>query len=129
MSGSRPVGVTVLAILAALGALLAAYHTLQYLGLLPFSLGQMSFFGVNVWGALLWAVCLLCWLWAMRALWAMEPQGWMFVVLISGLNLIMAAVSILGASTFQALLPAILVNGAILLYSLLPSTKEAFARP
>jgi hypothetical protein len=125
----RPFGVTILAILAAIGALLAAYHTLQYLGLVAFHLGPMAFFGFNFWGALLWGVCVLCWLWAMRALWAMEAQGWMFVVLISGFNLIMAALSILGASTFQALLPAILVNGAILLYCLVPSTKEAFARP
>jgi hypothetical protein len=125
---SRPVGVTVIAILCALGAVIAAYYTLQYLGLLPFSLGPLSFYGFNFWGALLWALCALAYLWAMRALWMLDPQGWMFAVLISGFNLILAVVSILGNSTFQALLPSIIVNAAILIYCLLPGTKEAFGR-
>ena len=128
MSRSRPFGVTVLAILCALGALEALYYTLQYLGILPFSLGEMKFYGQNFWGALLWALSVLAYLWAMRALWTLDPQGWMFSVLISGFNLILAFVSILGQSTLQALLPSIIVNAVILIYCLMPNTREAFGR-
>ena len=126
MTRSRPLGVTLIAILCALGALLALYHTLQYLHILPFSLGELKFYGFDIWGALLWGLAVLAYLWAMRALWTLDPQGWMFSVLISGFNLILAFISILGASSFQALLPSILVNAAILIYCLMPNTKDAF---
>src|SRR4029453_7885572 len=123
---SRPLGVTLIAILCALGALIALYYTLQYLHILPFTIGELKFYGFDFWGALLWGLAVLAYLWAMRALWTLDPQGWMFAVLISGFNLILAFISILGASTFQALLPSIVVNAAILLYCLMPNTKDAF---
>ena len=128
MTRSRPFGVTVISLLCGIGALLAIYYTLQYLGLLPFYLGQLAFFGFNFWGALMWGLSALAYLWAMRALWVLDPQGWMFATIISGFNLIIAVLSIIGASTFQALLPGLVVNGAILIYCLLPGTKEAFGQ-
>jgi hypothetical protein len=128
VSRSRPFGVTLIAALCALGALEALYYTLMYLGIRPFTIGDMQFYGQNFWGALLWALSVLAYLWAMRALWTLDPQGWMFAVLISGFNLILAFVSLLGGSSFQALLPSIVVNAAILIYCLMPNTKEAFGR-
>ena len=38
---ARPVGVTILAILAGIAAVLAAIHALQFLGLFPIVIGQM----------------------------------------------------------------------------------------
>jgi hypothetical protein len=125
---SRPFGVSVLAILSAVAALVALYHTLQYLHILPFSLGPLAFYGFDIWGAVLWGLTTLAYLWAMRLLWSVNPQGWMFATVISAFNLILAFVSILGASSFQALLPSIVVNAAILIYCLVPSTKQAFGQ-
>jgi hypothetical protein len=62
-------------------------------------------------------------------LWNLDPQGWLFVVVIAVFNLILAGLSILGQSTWQAMLPALLTNGLILLYGLLPGTKAAFEIP
>jgi hypothetical protein len=59
-------------------------------------------------------------------LWTMNPQGWFFATFLSGLNLVLAFISLLGASSLQALLPAIIINAAVLIYCLVPSTKEAF---
>jgi hypothetical protein len=126
MTRSRPVGVTILAILAGIAALFAIYHTLQYLHILPFWLGPMAFFGFDLIGALLWAVSAAIYIWLTRSLWNVDPQAWMFLVIIAAFNLILALLSILGASTFQAMLPSILVNGAVLLYCLLPGTRQAF---
>ena len=39
----RPIGVTILAILAGIAAVIAVYHTLQFLHILPFTLGEMRF--------------------------------------------------------------------------------------
>src|SRR5678815_5771606 len=127
MARHRPIGVTILAALSALIALVTAYHTLQYLGLIPFTLGPMSFYGQDWLGAALYAVSAAIWVWVTLMLWRMDPQGWLFVVIISALNLFLAGLSILGASTFQALLPDILLNGAVLLYSLTSGVKNAFA--
>lgn len=128
MGRQRPFGVTLLAILSGLGVLVAIYHTLQMLGLLPISgpFGIFKFFTINWLGALSWGLLALIYIWVLRKLWAVDVQGWLFVVAISALNLIFAAISILGDSTWQAMLPAIIVNGLILIYCLLPGTKDAF---
>jgi hypothetical protein len=122
----RPFGITILAILAGLAALVALWHTLQYLHILPFTLGSLQFYGFDPLGALLWAVLAAIWIWAAMRLWTVDPRGLMFAIVLSGLNLLLAVLSILGASTFEALLPAILINAIVLLYCLTPGVRRAF---
>ena len=122
----RPIGTTVLAVLAAVAALMALWHTLQYLHLLPFALGPLQFYGFDLLGALLWGLTAAVWVWAARNLWNVQPQGLLFATWLSGLNLILAGLAILGASDFQALLPAILLNAVILIYCLSPGVRRAF---
>lgn len=132
MTKSRPFGVSLLAILAIVGAVVAAYHTLQLLGIFPvtitgpFGNEEFQFFGVNWLGAIMWGIMVLIWLWVARMLWNLQPQGWLFVAALSTLNLVLAVLAIIGDSTWQSQLPALLVNGVILLYALLPGTKDAF---
>jgi len=56
----------------------------------------------------------------------MHPSGWMFMVIISGLSLLFALLSVMGASSWEAMAPTILISGIILVYCLLPGTKAAF---
>jgi len=126
MIRKRPFGVTLLAVLAGVAAVIAIIHTLQFLHLFPFFLGPIRFFGFDLFGAILWGVLALVYIWVARKLWNLEQEGWLFVAIISGINLVLAFFSILGETTFQAMLPAILVNGLILIYTLLPGTKSAF---
>jgi predicted flap endonuclease-1-like 5' DNA nuclease len=128
MTKKRPFGVTILAILAGIGAVIAIYHTLQMLHLLPISgpFGVFKFFTFDLLGAIVWGILALIYIWVVRKLWNLDPQGWLFVAALATINLILAVISVIGQSTWQAMLPAILVNGLILFYVLLPNTKEAF---
>ena len=129
MVRERPLGVTILAILALLGAAWALVATLQMLHILPVYVGQIHFWTFDFWGALLWGILFLIYLWVFRMLWNVDPQGWLFLVIISGLNLILAFLYILGGSSWDAMSAAILINGVILIYCLLPGTKRAFELP
>lgn len=128
MTKKRPFGITLLALLAGLAALVAIVHTLQMLHLFPISgpLGEARFFTFDLVGALLWGLMAAIYLWVFRMLWNLDPQGWLFVVVLSVLNLILAFMSIIGDSSWQAMLPSLLVNGLILIYANLPGTKAAF---
>ena len=131
MTKKRPFGVTLLALLAGLAFLAALIHTLQMLHLFPISgpFGETHFFTFDLLGAFLWGVMAAIYLWVFRMLWNLDPQGWLFVVVIATLNLILAVMSIFGDSTWQSMLPSLVVNGLVLIYGLMPGTKSAFQIP
>lgn len=126
---SRPFGVTLLAILSVIAAVVAVFHTLQMLHLLPVWLGPLRFFTLNILGAILWGLLALIYLWVARMLWKVDPQGWLFVTVLSTLNLVLDLVSWLGGTPWQALLPSVLINGIILIYANLPGVRRAFGAP
>lgn len=132
MQKSRPLGVALLAILAGIAAVVAIIHTLQMLHLLPISattpFGDLRFFTFDLLGAILWGVMALIYIWVARMLWNLDPQGWLFVVVLATFNLIMAVLSILGASTWQAVLPSLLINAIIWIYGLTPGVRQAFGQ-
>lgn len=125
----RPIGVTILAVFAMLAALSAAWHTLQMLHIIPVSFGEMRFFTFDFFGAILWGIMFLIYLWVFRMLWNLDPQGWLFVVVLSTLNLILAFVSVLGASSFTSVLPSVLFNAIVLIYANTSGVKAAFNMP
>jgi hypothetical protein len=115
-----------LAAFAAVSALIALYHTLQMFHVLPFVFGPLHFYGFDLLGGLLWGATTLIWIWAMINLWNLQAQGLMFVTILAGWNLVLDFFSILGASSFEELLPSIIVNALVLIYSLMPGTRNAF---
>lgn len=129
MTRQRPFGVTLLAALSGLMALVAVIHTLQMLHLFPLFLGPVRFFTFDFFGAILWGFSAAIWIWVTRMLWQLDQQGWLFVVVLSALNLVLAVLSVLGASSLQAMLPSIVIDGVVLLYALLPGTRAAFNVP
>jgi hypothetical protein len=130
MQKKRPFGVTLLAILTGIASVAAIVHTLQMLHLFPISvplLGQaVTFFTFDLLGAILWGLLAAIWVWVTRMLWNVDAQGWLFAAALSTLNLIMAFVSLMGQTTIETLLPTFFINGLVLIYCLLPSTKAAF---
>jgi hypothetical protein len=117
-----------LALLAVLGAAAAVIHTLQMLGWWKINFGPIEFYAeATIVGALMWAILAAIYIWLAIRLWNVDPQGWMFLVILSILNLIMAFVTILGGTVWNNLTWSIVVNAVILIYCLLPGTKDAFA--
>lgn len=126
MAKERPIGVAILTVLAILGAINALMYTLQMLHLLPTYLGPVAVYQFSLIGAALWGFLVLIWLGVAGMLWQMQPQGYMFMYLIAIFNLIYGIICVLGSSSWEAMAPIIIVSGLVLLYCLLPSTKEAF---
>jgi hypothetical protein len=123
----RPFPVTVLAILAGVAAVLAAIHALQGFGILPYFIGPATVRSFNLWNGLMWLLMLWVWVWLVQMLWKVDPQAWMFLAVISTFNLILDFVSMIGSTTtFTDVSVSFLVNGLILIYCMLPSTKNAF---
>ena len=89
----------------------------------------VDFYGANWFGALMWALMVLIYIWVARMLWNLDPRGWVFIAALSTLNLILVVVSIMGDTFWQEMLPALVINGLILLYALMPGTKAAFNVP
>jgi len=76
-----------------------------------------------------WGVATVLYAWVVTMLWRLDPAGWLYLVLISAFNLIIVLVSVIGQSTADAFVPTIVINGAGLIYSLLPGTRRAFGPP
>ncbi len=129
MVRERPFVVTLLALLALLGAAEALIVTLQMLHLLPVWIGPVHFWTFDFWAALMWGILFLIYLWVFRMLWNVDPQGWLFLVIITGLNLVLSFFAILGGTSWETMSWAIIINALILIYCLLPNTKKAFEIP
>ena len=125
---ARPVGVTILAILAGIAAVLAAIHALQFLGIFPFLVGPsgytVHFF--SFWYALMYGLLVWVYIWLTMMLWRVQPGAWMFLVIVTMFYLILDFLSLLGATTWQDVSFSIIVNAIILLYCMLPGVRSAF---
>ena len=122
----RPFGVTVLAILAAIAAVLAGVHALQSLGILPFALGPFTVHAFSFWSFLMWAFMVWIWVWVVQMLLKVEKEAWLFLAVITTFNLILDFTVMLGAGEWSDVSVSFLVNGIILLYVMLPGVKKAF---
>ncbi len=124
----RPIGVTILAILAGFAAVLAAIHALQFLGLIPFVIGPSGFHVhfYNFWYALMYGLLVWVYIWLTMMLWRVEPQAWMFLVIITMFYLILDFFSLFGTNTWEDVAVSVIVNAVILLYCMLPGVRSAF---
>lgn len=131
MTKSRPIGVTLLALLAGVAAIVTIFHTLQWLGIFKVDILWFSVRKFNLLYALLYGVLAAIYIWLVRMLWNVDYQGWLFVVVLSTLNLILLVASLLfdSAIQFEDIALNVAVNALILIYGMLPGTREAFGTP
>ena len=124
----RPFGVTILAILAGVAAILSAIHALQFLGLFPIVIGQNVAVRtyISFWYALMYGLLFWVYIWLVRMLWRVDPAAWMFLVFITVFELILDFISLLGKSTWQDVSVSFILCLVILLYLMLPGVRRAF---
>jgi hypothetical protein len=124
---SRPIGITILAGAAAVALVLAGVHFLQALGLLPYFIGPIAVRSFDIWYSLMWLLMIWVWAWVVRALWAVDPQAWLFLVIVSGFNLMIDFTTMLFTTPRTTdLAVSFVVNALIFAYALMPGTKRAF---
>jgi len=123
---SRPFGVTVLAILAGIAALLAGVHALQALGIFPYMIGPFSVHAFSFWSFLMWALMVWVWVWLVQMLWRVDKQAWLFLAVITVFNLILDFTVMLGAGAWSDVSLSFILNAIILIYVMLPGVKRSF---
>lgn len=128
---SRTIWIWVLIIVAVLIALSDLLDAARYMGWLPIAaLGDLEFVLPSAYwlGALMSLLLAGIWFWVAKKLYDLDPQGWLFVVSIAVINLIFLLLALLGSSTFNAILPGVVLNVIALVIGMLPSTKAAFGQ-
>ena len=123
----RPFGVTILAILAGIAAVLSAIHALQFLGIIPFFIGgtvPVRYF--SFWYALMYGLLFWVYIWLVRMLWRVDPAAWMFLVFVTVFELILDIFSMIGSATWQDVSVSFIFNALVLIYVMLPGVREAF---
>jgi hypothetical protein len=131
MTRKRNWAVWVLAALAFVAGLLALVDAARYMGWLPIAvLGDLKFVvpSANWLGATLSVLIGFIWFGVAKQLYDLNPQGWLFVVVIAIINLILLGLALLGRSSWSAVSLGMLVSAAVLVLALLPGTKTAFGQ-
>lgn len=128
MTKERPFGVSILAVLAGIAAVVAAFHTLQFIGLIPWiRVGPFEVRDFNLWGTLMYGLLTWVYIWLVQMLWRVDPSAWLFLVIITIFNLILAFVSMISvAFEWGDFGWEIFINGLILIYCMLPGVRRAF---
>jgi hypothetical protein len=124
---NRPIGVTILAILAGILAVLSGIATLRFLGLFPF-LGPLDIRIFNLWYALLYGLLTWVWVWLAQMLWRVDPSALIFLAVITVFNLTIDFVIMITGGDWYDVNVSVILNSLILLYVMLPGTRRAFGR-
>ncbi len=131
MTRERNWAVWVLIVLAVIAGIVNLLDAARYMGWLPIaSLGNLTFFlpSANWIGALLSAAVGVIWFVAAGWLYNLNPEGWLFVIVIAIFNLILLALAWIGSSSWEAVSLGVIVNAIALILALLPSTRAAFGQ-
>lgn len=123
----RPIGVTILTLVAVLLAFLNAIVMLRFLGLLPF-LGPLNICIFNLWYALLYGLLAYIWVWLAQMLWQVDAQAWMFLAVIIVFNLCVDFVLLVTGGSWYDVNISVIMNALILIYIMLPGVRGAFGK-
>ena len=122
-AGARPTGITILAILAAIGGVFALFG-----GLIIFVGGTVIFGGLGaILGLAFLAYAGLIIAFAYGA-WTLQPWAWPLGVAGAAFGIILAVLNIIGGSSIVSQIISIVIDGGILYYLNQPGIKAVFGR-
>ena len=115
-TSARPTGVTVLAVLAAIGGVLLLLGALALLATVP------------LFGIVSLALAIL-YLGLAYGLWTLQPWAWMLGVGLSIVSIVLSILQVIqGQTTIVSAIISIAISGVILYYLYTPPVKAAFGR-
>jgi hypothetical protein len=124
---TRPLPVTILAVLAGIAGVVAMIFALQGLGILPYFIGPLKVRNFELWYGLLWGLMAWVYFWLARMLWRVEGSAWLFMAAITVFHLVLDFASMLtSGTTFSDVSVSFIFNALVLIYVMLPGTKRAF---
>jgi hypothetical protein len=126
---NRPIGVTLLAVGAALIGIYEIYRTLIFLGVASFNfgLGQSVSFQQPQWGQAFWAILLAAiWFYEARGFWQLRAYAWSFGVFIALFTVIWGFTALLFGSSIEAETIPWFLALIILLYLQYPGVRDHF---
>lgn len=128
---ARPTGITILAVLSAIGGVLGILGGVVLLGLGGVgaaTTGEAALFGLGaIFGLIALATGIASLAFAYGA-WTLQPWAWTLGVAIQALNIILAVVFVIGGSSIGSQIIGVAIAGIILYYLMQPSIKAAFGK-
>ena len=126
----RPIGVTILAVLAGAAGIFEVWRALVFAGIVNFTfVGNEVSFNTIQWGPLLWAVLLAAiWFWVAAGFWNLRGYAWSFGVFVSIFTVIFGFFALLGGSTMEAESIGWLLAIGIFFYLNYPGVRDAFVQ-
>jgi hypothetical protein len=125
----RPIGVTLLAIGAALAGLFQVWRILVFLGIVSFNfVGKEVTFPDPQWGQATWALILAAiWFWVAAGFWNVRAYAWQFGIFISLFTMIFGFFAVLaGGATTESEIVGWLLSIAIFFYLNYPGVRDNF---
>jgi hypothetical protein len=125
---TRPIGVTLLAVGAAVAGIFEVWRTLVFLGIVNFTfVGKEVSFASAQWGQAIWAIILAAiWFWIAEGFWNVRAYAWSFGIFISLFTLIFGFFAILGSTTFEEEFVPMLIAFLIFFYLNYPGVQKHF---
>ncbi len=125
---NRPIGVTLLAVGAALAGLFEIWRALVFLGVASFTfVGKEVSFPDPQWGQALWALLIAAiWFWVAMGFWNVRAYAWSFGIFISIFTIIFGFFAIIGGSTVEAETVGWLLAIGIFMYLNYPGVQKHF---
>ena len=128
---ARPMGITILAVLSAIGGVLSILAGIALIGLGGVgaaSTGQAALFGMGaIFGLLILASGIASLAFAYGA-WTLQPWAWTLGVALQILSIALAVFAVIGGSDISSQIIGVAISAIILYYLMQPSIKAAFGR-